>query len=273
MEKFIIELYCLKIKLVSCSELKQRKYYVLKLKEWSSGINKWYTGLNEKTQLKVFDKINHLISDVSNFIDQLSKTIDECHSTPVLKTVEKPIEQLTLKSAAAATGSDQMCNCTKKIFTQSIKYKQKNTVWTDLDAVKIWKISPESTGINLLQVSKQDCNEKYFNSLIANSSVTLSFNMKISCCLSYTILFAENQTRLKVNNVMGKFFEKAPFIGTPENIKGDYLVYKQEITENGFRVLNMDINPKEFKNFIFEYSKSFLESNTVREKSKPTSFS
>ena len=325
LSNFIIELACLKIKLISSDKLPEKQLYVSKIKSWNARLKKWYMNQSNLDQKKYYTKITSLINDVSDFMDEYSKTVQAAIDPEGLRGVSsrtgtwsvdsgaKPIghnmesrvlsdkectknETLTAgqpadtsKTQVQATGSE----CSQKYFSNVVQHRVNNTVYTDQQSVRIWKIAPEHDTVELLSVPRTDCNEVFFNNLLASpvgnlqetkkkkKIATLSFNMKTrvtlpdashdkcsavcDCCtgrdrldlecMSYTVLFQDpSETKsMKVNRTMGKFFGCAPFFGTPENLRGVYLIYIQKYTPKGFCVYDMTISPADFKKFVHQY--------------------
>jgi hypothetical protein len=316
LSNFIIELACLKIKLICSNKLREKQLYVSKIKSWNMRLKNWYVSQCDSEQKNYYPKITSLITDVSDFMDEYSKTVHsgakpighnmesrglsdkECIKNETL-TAGQPAD--TSKTQVQATVSE----CSQKYFSNAIQHRINNTVYTDQPSVRIWKISPDQNTVQVLSVSKSNCNESYFNNLLASQTgniletktkkkiATLSFNMKTrvtlpdaphdkcsavcECCtgrdrpegpqrgsapnrldlecMSYTVLFQDpSETKsMKVNRTMGKFFANAPFFGTPENLRGVYLIYIQKYTPKGFHVYDMTISPADFKKFVHQY--------------------
>lgn len=294
LSNFIIELACLKIKLICSDKLREKQLYVSKIKSWNVRLKNWYVSQCDSDQKNYYPKITSLITDVSDFMDEYSKTVesgatdsstacDASRSDAECKPmIQQPAKNEILTLGQQSETQSPLSACSQKYFSNAVQHRVNNTVYTDQPSVKIWRIAPDQNTVQVLSVAKSDCNETYFNNLLSaelaeiggvakskkKKHATLSFNMKTrahymsedclstcDCCMSYTVLFQDpSETKsMKVNRTMGKFFANAPFFGTPENLRGVYLIYIQKYTSKGFCVYDMTITPADFKKFVHQY--------------------
>ncbi len=324
LEKSIIELSLLKIKLLSTDNPEVSNILIKKFRKWSSVLYTRYSTFSEDDKNKYFNKVRELIQDANDFltvytpyVDKFSKQYDtdrdhegtgstldsrkilqliaECkqnttanlHSNanrqgtkdlecknPVssAKSVHLATDTGYIQKTRECTDRDNIatksrleckCTCNQAINfdLSTVHHREHNNVYTDQDWVKIWYVSTKSQSVEVKTISKELCTERKFNSMLQpmitshgrEKNNPMSFNMKICCNSYYTILFLKENRCYRKNNTMAKLIKGIHYLGTPDNIRGNYIIYKQVITEQGFLVKDMDISPKEFNKIAKEY--------------------